>query len=114
MKPLKGVKVGVKKDVKAARMAREASNMEREEFVTRLTSILQDAGPGTVAELTDTAIAYWNGERLVYAFLSAEGNGAQGEEFDLGAQRWAQWKDWLVDWLTDPLLSVRHGLHHGT
>ena len=50
--------------------------MQREDFEQQLTALLRDTGPDTVAELTDTAIAYWNGERLVYADVSAEGTGA--------------------------------------
>jgi hypothetical protein len=39
--------------------------MNREDFEARLTVILRDAGPGIVAELTDTLIAYLEGERIV-------------------------------------------------
>jgi hypothetical protein len=62
------------------------------------------------AELADTMIAYWNGSRLVYANVDTGGTGALGGTFELNAQRWAQWKDWLSDWLMDPVLSVRHDL----
>ncbi|BCG02648.1 hypothetical protein PPGU19_072160 (plasmid) [Paraburkholderia sp. PGU19] len=79
-----------------------------------MTALLRDAAPDSVAELTDTAIAYWNGERLVYAFVSAEGTGALAGEFELDSRRWTEWKDWLADWLTDPVLSVRHDLPGAT
>jgi hypothetical protein len=52
-----------------------------------LTALLRGAGPHTVAELTDTAIAHWNGERLVYADVSAEGTGALAGVFELDARR---------------------------
>jgi hypothetical protein len=45
------------------------SNMQFEDFETQLAILLRSAGPATVAELTDTTIAYWNGERVVYATL---------------------------------------------
>ena len=62
--------------------------MQREDFEQQLTALLRDAGPDTVAELTDTAIAYWNGERVVYADVSAEGTGGLAGEFELDARRW--------------------------
>src|SRR6202012_2477278 len=80
--------------------------MNREDFEARLTVILRDAGPGTVAELTDTLIAYLEGERIVYARLDVEGVGAPTEELDLVSGNWPQWQDWLKDWLTDPVFSV--------
>lgn len=88
--------------------------MEQEDFEEQLTALLRDAGPDTVAELTDTAIAYWNGERLVYAVVGADGTGALAGEFELDARRWTEWKSWLADWLTDPVLSVRHDIPGGT
>ena len=87
--------------------------MEREDFEQQLTALLRDAGPNIVAELTDTAIAYWNGERLVYAAVSADGTGALAGEFELDARRWTDWKSWLADWLTDPVLSARRDLLGG-
>ncbi|MBN3760545.1 hypothetical protein [Burkholderia sp. Ac-20365] len=84
--------------------------MRIEDFEQQLTAILQSAGPGTVAELTDTAIAYWNGIHLVYAEIDIDGTGALTGAFEMNAQRWTQWKDWLSDWLTDPVISVRHDL----
>lgn len=84
--------------------------MNREDFEARLTVILRDAGPGIVAELTDTLIAYLEGERIVYARLDVEGAGAPTEELDLVSGNWPQWQDWLKDWLTDPVFSVGHGL----
>ena len=87
--------------------------MQREDFEEQLTALLRDAGPDTVAELTDTAIAYWNGERLIYADVSAEGTGGLAGEFELDARRWTEWKGWLAGWLTDPVLSVRRDLPGG-
>jgi hypothetical protein len=86
--------------------------MDLEDFVQRLTVVLQDAGPGIVAELTDTELAYWDGQRLVYASVSPDGSGTLAGEFVLDAQRWSQWKDWLGDWLADPAFGVRDELRH--
>lgn len=37
------------------------NNMQFEDFETKLAVLLRSAGPETVAERTDTTIAYWNG-----------------------------------------------------
>jgi hypothetical protein len=84
-------------------------DMNREDFEARLTVILRDAGPGLVAELTDTVIAYLEDDRLVYARMDMEGNAPATAELDPISGQWPQWQDWLTDWLTDPVLSIRHG-----
>ncbi|BCG05459.1 hypothetical protein PPGU19_100270 (plasmid) [Paraburkholderia sp. PGU19] len=86
--------------------------MEFEEFETRLAALLRSAGPQTVAELTDTTVAWWNGTRVVYANVDESGNSAMIGPQALDARHWPEWKDWLSDWLTDPVLSVRHDLPH--
>ena len=83
-------------------------NMQFEEFETQLAALLQSAGPATVAELTDTTIAYWDGERVVYATVDTGGGRLIGP-CALDARHWMEW---LADWLTDPVLSVRHDLPH--
>jgi hypothetical protein len=69
--------------------------MQFEDFETQLVVLLQSAGPATVAELTDTTIAYWNGERVVYANVDTEGTGRLIGPCALDARRWLEWKDWL-------------------
>ncbi|GJH39308.1 hypothetical protein CBA19CS91_41145 [Paraburkholderia hospita] len=86
--------------------------MQFEDFETQLHVLLRSAGPETVAELTDAAIAYWNGQRLVYATVDADGTGTLTGACALDAGTWPEWKDWLADWLADPVLSVRHDLPH--
>lgn len=84
--------------------------MEAADFENQLSKLLQDAGPGAIAELTDTTIAYRDGGRLVYADVDTDGTGALLGTFELDAKRWIAWKDWLVDWMIDPVLGVRHDL----
>lgn len=84
--------------------------MELDIFEQQLATILQNAGPGTVAELTDTLVAYWNGNRLVYAEVDTEGTGAITGTFTMDANHWTQWTDWHNDWFTYPVLSARHDL----
>jgi hypothetical protein len=79
--------------------------MYRETFEARLAAILQDAGTESVAELTDTMIAYWDGKKVVYA--KTDSSGSYEEVFDLTPGEWSQWQDWLADCLTDPVISRR-------
>jgi hypothetical protein len=84
--------------------------MRYEEFDSQLAALLRSAGPDTVAELTATMVAWWNGRRVVYAVVDSAGSGALTGAYELDANRWHEWKDWLTDWLTDLVLSVRHDL----
>ena len=84
--------------------------MELGEFEQRLGTILEDAGPGIVAELNASTIAYWNGSRLVYCHSTSDD--AFGADFVIDEPRWSQWKSWLVDWLTEPVFGVRDDLRH--
>lgn len=79
--------------------------MTREEFDNRLSMILQDAAFGTTADLTDRAVAYWNGERLVYATVQDD-DGRIDKEFSL-AEHWNEWREWLEEWIIEPSFSVR-------
>jgi hypothetical protein len=79
--------------------------MYQEAFEARLAAILQDAGQESIAELTDTMIAYWDGTHVVYE--KTDPSGSYEEVFDLTPGEWSQWQDWLADWLTDPVISRR-------
>lgn len=81
--------------------------MYREAFEPQLAAILQDAGADSVAELTDTIVAFWDGMKVVYA--KTDSSGSFEEVFDLTPGEWAQWQDWFADWLTDPVVSRRGG-----
>lgn len=83
--------------------------MNSDDFESCLTVILRDAGPGVISELTDTVFAYLGGGRLVYARIDPAGTTPRTAEVDLVSGHWPEWQDWLADWLTDPVLSVRHG-----
>lgn len=45
--------------------------MTFDEITIQLGDRLQAQPPGTSAELTEDISAYWNGNRVIYAFLSA-------------------------------------------
>lgn len=80
--------------------------MTRIEFESRLAMILQDIALGTTADLTDRAVAYWNGERVVYAYLRDDDSGLIDAEFKL-EPHWHEWRDWLNEWMIEPVFSVR-------
>ena len=56
--------------------------MTHEEFGAHVAMLLRDQPRGTTADLTDFAAAYWDGERVRYAFLHGDGQDALDEEFD--------------------------------
>ena len=80
--------------------------MTRKEFENRLAMILQDVAFGTTADLTDRAVAWWNGQRVVYAYLRDDGSGRIEAEFPLDAH-WSEWREWLSEWIVEPTFSVR-------
>jgi hypothetical protein len=77
------------------------------EFDAELGMLLRDQIPGISAEITDFAVAYWDGDRVVYCFLRDDGNGKLDEEFDPNRYVWAEWHDEFVAWLADPRYSAR-------
>lgn len=80
--------------------------MTRDEFESKLAMILQDVAFGTTADLTERAVAYWNGQHIVYAMLREDDSGLIDKEFDLAAQ-WPTWRGWLEAWMSEPTFSVR-------
>jgi hypothetical protein len=76
------------------------------EFDAQLAKLLRDHIPGISAELTDFAVAYWDGHRVVYCFLRDDGNGKLDEEFDPTRYVWAEWHDEFIAWLADPRYSA--------
>lgn len=73
-----------------------------ERFESQLAMLLRDLPRGMVAELTDFAVAYWNGWEVVYAFLRDDNDGRIEEEFDLTAYVWEEWRPELTRWLAEP------------
>jgi hypothetical protein len=85
--------------------------MTREEFENSLALILRDIALGTTADLTDRAVAYWNGQRVVYAYLRDDESGQIDRELSLEAH-WNEWRDWLNEWMVEPTFTVRPELQH--
>jgi hypothetical protein len=78
-----------------------------DQFRTQLGAMLREVPYGTSADLTDYAVAFWDGSKVVYAFLSEDGSGQIDDEFELGDYEWDHWHDDFVRWISEPLFSVR-------
>ena len=81
--------------------------MTHEEFEAHVAMLLRDQPRGTTADLTDFAVAYWDGERVRYVFLHEDGQGALDEEFDLTDYLLDQWEEDFAAWFAEPHYSVR-------
>jgi len=81
--------------------------MTHDELHQKLTEQLRTMPLGTSADITDFAIAYWDGHKVVYAFLRDEGCGRVEEEFDFTEHEFEQWADALADWEKEPKFSAR-------
>ncbi|SDR37860.1 hypothetical protein SAMN05443245_5275 [Paraburkholderia fungorum] len=80
--------------------------MTPDQLHKQLAEQLRDKPLGTVANLTDFAVAYWDGQRVRYAFLRDEGCGRIEGEFDFTEHEFEQWADALETWATEPVFSV--------
>jgi hypothetical protein len=81
--------------------------LTRARFKTQLRMLLRDLPRATSADLADFAIAYWDGEQVVFAFLSEEHPGEIDEEFDLDDYVWEDWRNQFAAWVAKPVFSVR-------
>lgn len=86
--------------------------MTFEGFKNHLAMLLRDAPPCTSADITDFAVAYWDGRQLVSIFLRDDGSGRLDEEFDLTEHEFEQWRDELEAWAKAPIFSVRPDLNN--
>lgn len=81
--------------------------MTFDEFTVLLADRLRAQPAATSAELTEDISAYWNGTRVIYAFLCEHGTGRIEEEFDPEDYIWAEWSPEFVRWLDDPQYGAR-------
>ncbi|WP_168793624.1 hypothetical protein [Paraburkholderia aromaticivorans] len=77
-----------------------------DQFKTQLAEFLRDLMPCTSADLTDNAIAYWDGQRVVYCYLDDDTD-LIDYEFDLDNGLWKDWEEYLSEWTAEPKFSVR-------
>jgi hypothetical protein len=73
----------------------------------QLAALLRDQPCGTTANLTDFAVAYWNGCRVVYVFLDEDSYAALDEEFNLTDYLLDRWEADFAAWFAEPHYSVR-------
>ncbi|WP_254700186.1 hypothetical protein [Trinickia violacea] len=77
------------------------------DFQSNLAMLLRDLPRGMTADLDDGVVAYWDGHKLVFAFLRDNGSGLIEEEFDLADFLWSEWAASCAAWLAAPHFSVR-------
>ncbi|MFL9913261.1 hypothetical protein [Paraburkholderia sp. RL17-337-BIB-A] len=81
--------------------------MNIENFKSHLSMLLRDQPIGTTADLSDFAIAWWNGHSVTYAFLLDAESGRIEEEFDLDDYGWKHWEPDFAAWVEAPKFSAR-------
>ncbi|CAN7805502.1 hypothetical protein LJR267_010621 [Paraburkholderia hospita] len=69
--------------------------------------LLRDLPLGTVAELDDLCITWWNGNDLVFAHLCDDEPDRIDEEFDLDDCEWQERREAFEAWLKEPKYSSR-------
>ncbi|MFL9913287.1 hypothetical protein [Paraburkholderia sp. RL17-337-BIB-A] len=78
-----------------------------DQFKSQLSKLLRDIPFGTTADLTAFAVAYWDGQQVIYAFTNNNGSVQLEDQFDLGEYEWARWYDEFSAWIAHPVFSVR-------
>lgn len=63
-----------------------------------------------MAELTDFAVAYWNGHEVVGLFLREDDPETLDEDFELDENVWENWREELTAWLVAPCFRRREEL----
>jgi hypothetical protein len=82
--------------------------LTHESVDARLADLLSVKPRGTTADLTDFAVAYWDGARVRYLFLHEDGRGGLDDEFELTDYELDQWHDEIAAWLADPRFTENH------
>ncbi|WP_244817689.1 hypothetical protein [Caballeronia sp. Lep1P3] len=77
-------------------------------FKSHVGMLLRDLPRGMTADLTDVAVAYWNGTQVVGAYL--RDNGCIDEDFDFDENAWGAWRDEFLLWCDAPRFSERSDL----
>ena len=77
-------------------------------FKAHVAMLLRDLPRGVTADLTDVAVAYWNGTQVVGAYL--RDNGRIDEDFDFDENAWGNWRDEFLVWFDAPRFTERADL----
>jgi hypothetical protein len=86
---------------------REDDEVAVSAFKLQVGMLLRDLPLGTVAELDDLCIAWWNGNDLVFAHLCDDDPDRIEEEFDLDDCEWQERREAFEAWLKEPKYSSR-------
>lgn len=84
------------------------TSQEFRAFKANLAMLLRDMPIGTTADFFDVAVAYWDGEQVIGAYLRDGGRLDEAFEFDQNA--WESWHDELVGWQANPTFTERQEL----
>lgn len=86
---------------------REDDDVAVSAFRLQVGMLLRDLPPGTVAELDDQCIAWWNDNDLAFAHLCDDDHERIEEEFDLNDCEWQERRAAFEAWLKEPKYSSR-------
>ena len=78
-----------------------------DQFKSQLSKLLRDIPFRTTADLTAFAVAYWDGQQVIYAFTNNNGSVQLEDQFYLGGYEWEHWHDELAAWIAHPVFSTR-------
>ncbi|MFL9876728.1 hypothetical protein [Paraburkholderia megapolitana] len=81
--------------------------MKTETELDLLEMLLRDMPLCTAAEISTSAIAFWDGQRLAWVRLSNDGSGQINEIFNLDLDAWDELCGCVDDWLASPRYSER-------
>lgn len=76
-------------------------------FELHLAMLLRDQPRGMTADLSDFAIAYWNGHQVIYGFLRDDDGGCLDEEYELADYVWEEWAQAFTAWCAMPTFTAR-------
>jgi hypothetical protein len=80
-------------------------DMNCDTLQAQLAMLLRDQPRGVTADLTDFAVAYWDGDQVTGAYL--RDNGRLDEAFDLDGTGFQHWHDEIAAWLANPCYTAR-------
>ncbi|MDR5781859.1 hypothetical protein QCE63_20880 [Caballeronia sp. LZ065] len=81
---------------------------EFKSFKAHVAMMLRDLPRGVTADLTDVAVAYWNGTQVVGVYL--RDHGRLDEDFDFDENAWGNWREEFLMWLEAPRFTERADL----
>jgi len=85
-----------------------AMELNHESVDARLADLLNNRPSGTTADLTDFAVAFWDGARVRYVFLDEDKTEDLDDEFELNDYELDQWHDEISAWFADPRFTENH------